>query len=233
MSLLSIIIPTYNEIATIGPILSRVGDAQLPAGVEKEVIIVDDCSTDGTREYLSTLSSSYIVLYQSANLGKGAAVRAGLRIATGDYIVIQDADLEYSPEEYGLLLAPLLDGSADVVYGSRYMRGCRRSGSSWWHCWVNKMLTSFSNALNGLSLTDMETCYKMFSRKVADKIGPVLVSNRFEIEPEITARIAHAGYRLREVAISYHFRPFGKGKKIGWRDGLVAVKSIIRFNLLS
>lgn len=233
MALVSVIIPVYNEIETIGSILSRVREVELTHGIDKQIIIVDDFSTDGTREYLASLDTSDIILYQPVNLGKGAAIRAGFRAATGDFVVIQDADLEYKPEEFELLLTPLLSDSADVVYGSRFMKGRRNSGSAWWHYGINRALTFFSNILSGLSLTDMETCYKMFTRKVMEDIGPRLVSNRFEIEPEITARIASAGYRVREVFISYQYRPFGKGKKIGWRDGLATIWAIARFNLFS
>lgn len=232
MRILSIIIPVYNEIETIDAVLARVNDSALPAGIRKQVIVVDDHSTDGTREHLSSLRGVDVTLFQPANLGKGAAIRAGLRAATGDFIVIQDADLEYNPEEYALLLAPLLDDAADVIYGSRFMRGLRSSGSTWWHYGINKALTLFSNALSGLTLSDMETCYKMFSKMVLTDLGPRLVSDRFEIEPEITARIARAGYRIKEVAISYEYRPFEKGKKIGWRDGLATVWAIVRFNII-
>ncbi|MBI5103358.1 MAG: glycosyltransferase family 2 protein [Nitrospirae bacterium] len=231
MAVISIIIPAYNEIDTIGQLLSRVENSSLPKGIVKQIIIVDDFSTDGTREYISGLQSSHILLLQDRNLGKGAAVRAGLKAAIGDFIIIQDADLEYRPEEYGRLLAPLLEGSADVVYGSRFKNGLDGTKTAWWHYFVNRFLTWFSNIMTGLELTDMETCYKMLSQKVVSDIGPQLVSDRFDIEPEITARIAKAGYRIMEVGISYEYRPFDKGKKIGWRDGLAALWAIIRFNL--
>ncbi len=199
----------------------------------RQIIIVDDCSTDGTREYLAKLGTPYIVLFQKENLGKGASVRTGLKVASGDYVIIQDADLEYSPEEYSLLLEPLLQGSADVVYGSRFLgKRPRQSRTVWWHYAVNRFLTALSNLMTGMNLTDMETCYKMFSRKVISGIAPKLVSDRFDIEPEITARIAKAGYRIKEVGISYQYRPFDKGKKIGWKDGFAAMWAIIRFNLL-
>jgi glycosyltransferase involved in cell wall biosynthesis len=233
VQILSIIIPVYNEIETIDAVITRVNGAMLPDGIGKQVIVVDDFSSDGTREHLASRASRKevdLTLYQPANLGKGAAIRSGLQAARGDFIVIQDADLEYDPAEYSLLLAPLLEGTADVVYGSRFMRGLRHSGSTWWHYGINRALTFLSNALSGLSLSDMETCYKMFSGKVMAELGPRLVSNRFEIEPEMTARISRAKYRIREVPISYEYRPFEKGKKIGWKDGLAAVWAIIRFN---
>jgi glycosyltransferase involved in cell wall biosynthesis len=229
---LSIIIPAYNEAGTIGDLLARVTAAALPGGMEKEIIVVDDFSTDGTREFLETVRASATVILHPANRGKGAAIRTGLKAATGDFTVIQDADLEYDPADYPRLLAPLLADEADVVYGSRFLRGRRSSGTRWWHYGINRALTLISNACSGLSLTDMETCYKLFSRKVLQDVGPRLVSNRFEFEPEITARIARAGYRITEVAVSYAYRPFGKGKKIGWRDGIATLWAILRFNIL-
>lgn len=232
MQVLSIIIPVYNEIETLAELLSRVRSTDLPNGIRKEIIIVDDGSTDGTREYLASVKTTDTIIFQSKNLGKGAAIRAGLREATGDFIIIQDADLEYKPEEYPLLLSPLLDGSADIVYGSRFMHGWRKSETALWHFCINKALTLFSNLLSSLHLSDMETCYKMFTRKVGKEIGPKLVSNRFDIEPELTARIARAGYRVQEIAVTYRYRPYGKGKKIGLKDGFATVWAIIYFNLL-
>ncbi len=233
MAKLSVIIPVYNEIKTIEEILNRVMNASLQEGIEKEIIIVDDGSIDGTREYLKRLGNQIKVIFHEKNKGKGAAVRTGFSAATGDYIVIQDGDLEYNPEEYKDLLKPILDGKADVVYGSRFMSGRPHAVLRFWHYIGNKILTAFSNAFTNLYLTDMETCYKMFTKKVIDDIGPKLVSNRFEIEPEITARIAKARYRVFEIGISYGGRSYAEGKKIGWKDGFAAIWAIIRFNLFN
>ncbi len=233
MAKLSVIIPVYNEIKTIEEILNKVMNASLQEGIEKEIIIVDDGSIDGTREYLKRLGNQIKVIFHEKNKGKGAAVRTGFSAATGDYIVIQDGDLEYNPEEYKDLLKPILDGKADVVYGSRFMSGRPHAVLRFWHYIGNKILTAFSNAFTNLYLTDMETCYKMFTKKVIDDIGPKLVSNRFEIEPEITARIAKARYRVFEIGISYGGRSYAEGKKIGWKDGFAAIWAIIRFNLFN
>jgi len=232
MPVLSIVIPVYNEINTIEELLRRVANAPLPDGISKEIIIVDDSSKDGTREFLKKLDGSYKVIFHEKNRGKGAAVRTGLKHATGDFVIIQDADLEYNPDEIKDLLKPILEGKADVVYGSRFMSGRPHAVLRFWHYVGNKILTMISNAFTNLYLTDMETCYKLFTRKVVDDIGPKLVSNRFDIEPEITARIAKAGYRVFEVGISYGGRMRSEGKKIGWKDGLFAIWAIIRFNLL-
>jgi len=231
MAVLSIVIPVYNEISTVELTLQRIADAQLPSGIQKEIIIIDDDSRDGTREILKKLEDRYRILYHEQNRGKGAAVRSGMAAATGDFVVIQDADLEYDPREIADLLKPLIDGKADVVYGSRFMSGRPHAVLRFWHYVGNKMLTAFSNAFTNLYLTDMETCYKAFTRKVIQDIGPKLVSNRFAIEPEITARIARARYRVFEVGISYGGRSYKEGKKIGWRDGVSAVWAIVRFNL--
>lgn len=231
MTKLSIIIPVYNEINTIEELLKRVINAPLPEGIAKEIIIVDDCSKDGTREYLKSLGEPFKVIFHNKNKGKGAAVRTGLKHITGDYIVIQDADLEYNPDEYKDLLKPILEGKADVVYGSRFMSGRPHAVLKFWHYIGNKILTVISNAFTNLYLTDMETCYKMFTRKVIDEIGPKLVSNRFDIEPEITARISKNKYRVFEIGISYGGRTRTEGKKIGWRDGIEAIWAIIKFNL--
>ncbi len=232
MSVLSVVIPVYNEIRTIHNILQKVEAARLPGEMRKEIIIIDDSSTDGTREVLKQqYTDKYRILYHERNKGKGAAIRTGFAAATGDYIVIQDADTEYDPSEFADLLKPLIDGRADVVYGSRFMSGRSHAVLRFWHYVGNKMLTAFSNAFTNLYLTDMETCYKAFTRKVIQDIGPKLVSNRFAIEPEITARIARARYRVFEVGISYGGRSYKEGKKIGWRDGVSAVWAIVRFNL--
>ncbi len=232
MAILSIIIPVYNEINTIEELLKRVFNAPLPDGIEKEIIIVDDFSKDGTREFLKALGEPFKVVFHRENKGKGAAIRTGLKYATGDYVVIQDADLEYNPDEIKDLLKPILEGKADVVYGSRFMSGRPHAVLRFWHYIGNKILTVISNAFTNLYLTDMETCYKMFARKVIDEIGPKLVSNRFDIEPEITARIAKGKYRVFEIGISYGGRTKAEGKKIGWKDGIEAIWAIVRFNLL-
>jgi len=228
---LSIIIPIYNEIDTVEELLRRVVQATLPEGITKEIIIVDDSSNDGTREFLKRLGEPFKVIFHEKNKGKGAAVRTGLKYATGDFVIIQDADLEYNPDEIKDLLKPILEGKADVVYGSRFMSGRPHAVLRFWHYVGNKILTLISNAFTNLYLTDMETCYKLFTRKVIDDIGPKLVSNRFDIEPEITARIAKAGYRVFEVGISYGGRTRAQGKKIGWKDGLEAIWAIVRFNI--
>jgi glycosyltransferase involved in cell wall biosynthesis len=229
MSVLTIVIPVYNEINTVEHNLKRVNAAPLPEGVTKEIIIIDDGSTDGTRELLDRFKDLYRIVYHDKNRGKGAAIRTGFSYATGDYVVVQDADLEYDPKEIKDLLKPLLEGKADVVYGSRFMSGRPHAVLRFWHYVGNKMLTAFSNAFTNLYLTDMETCYKMFTLDVIREIGPKLVSNRFAIEPEITARVANANYRVYEVGVSYGGRTFAEGKKIGWKDGFAALWAIIRF----
>ena len=222
---LSVVIPVYNEVGTIKEIVSRVQAVDL----EKEIVIVDDGSTDGTRELLQeiTLSHENIrVLYHERNQGKGAALRTGFEGATGDIVIIQDADLEYDPREYPVLLEPILDGRADIVYGSRFLGGPHRV-LFFWHYLGNKFLTLLSNALTNLNLTDMETCYKVFRREVLNDIQ--LKSNRFGFEPEFTAKIAKKGFRIYETSISYSGRTYAEGKKIGWKDGVKAIFAIIWF----
>ena len=218
-------IPVYNEVETIKEIVSRVQAVDL----EKEIVIVDDGSTDGTREKLQEISlaqNNVRVFYHDRNQGKGAALRTGFEVTTGDIVIIQDADLEYDPREYPVLLAPILDGRADIVYGSRFLGGPHRV-LFFWHYLGNKFLTLLSNALTNLNLTDMETCYKVFRREVLSDIQ--LKSNRFGFEPEFTAKIAKKDFRIYETSISYSGRTYAEGKKIGWKDGVKAIFAIVWF----
>ena len=228
---LSIIIPVYNERATVEMLLRRVLAAPLPEGMERELVVVDDGSTDGSRDLLTQLQNELGLRYfeQPENRGKGAALRRGFAEAEGDVVLIQDADLEYDPQEYPVLLQPILDGLADVVYGSRFLAGPHRV-LFFWHSLGNRALTTLSNMLTDLNLSDMETCYKVFRREVLD--GVELRSNRFGIEPEMTARFAQRRARIYEVPISYHGRSYAEGKKIGWKDGVSAVWAIVKYNLL-
>jgi len=220
---LSVVIPVYNEIRTIKEILNQV--QSVPQ--DKEIIVVDDRSTDGTREWLTQISNNNItVLFHPVNTGKGAALRTGFEHVTGDIVVIQDADLEYDPSEYGRLIEPILDGRADVVYGSRFTGGPQRV-LFFWHYVGNKFLTLLSNMLTNLNLSDMETCYKVFRAHLLEKI--TIKSNRFGFEPEITAKFARLKCRIYEVPISYSGRNYEEGKKITWTDGLAALFHVIRF----
>lgn len=230
MKKLSIVIPVYNEKATILALLERVESVPLE-GIEKEIILVEDHSQDGTREILQSLTSKYKIFFQDVNQGKGAALRRGFTEATGEYIIIQDADLEYDPREYPVILQPLLDGRADVVYGSRFIGDRPHRVLFFWHSVGNKLLTLLSNMLTDLNLTDMETCYKAFTRGALAQIRDELTSSRFGIEPEITARIAKKRMRVYEVGISYSGRTYAEGKKIGWKDGVSAIWHILKFNL--
>ena len=234
---LSIVIPAYNEEKTIGAILDRVREVKLPGGMDKELIIVDDHSSDGTAAFIQAYSEKHSeggirFFRHERNSGKGAALRTGIQHAKGDFVVIQDADLEYDPNEYALLLQPLLDGHADVVYGSRYAGGKAHRILFFWHSFGNRFLTTLSNALTNLNLSDMETCYKMFRREIIQSIK--LKENRFGFEPEVTAKIARIpNVRIYEVGISYYGRTFDEGKKIGWKDGFRAIYCILKYNLFS
>ena len=230
---ISIVIPAFNERATLEELLRRVALAPLPDGLEREILVVDDGSTDGTRDLLREIAARgkwpLRVFEQPVNRGKGAALRRGFAEATGDVILIQDADLEYDPREYPLLLAPILQGEADAVFGSRFLGGRPHRVLLYWHALGNRFLTTVSNMMSNLNLTDMETCYKVFRRSLLE--GMVLRSNRFGIEPELTAKLARRRARIYEVPISYHGRTYAEGKKIGWKDGIAALWAIVRYNL--
>ncbi len=224
----SVVIPVYNERPTVEALLRKVADV----GLRTEVIVIDDGSSDGTRELLPELEEAGLIdvlLLHERNRGKGAALRTGFQHARGDVVVVQDADLEYDPDEFPILLEPILAGKADAVYGSRFLGGPHRV-LLFWHSVGNRFLTLLSNMFTDLNLTDMETCYKMVRRDLLQALP--LTSDRFGIEPELTARLAQAGARIYEVQISYHGRSYAEGKKIGWRDGVAAIGSILRFNLL-
>jgi len=225
---LSVIIPCYNERLTIEAIIDAVRAAPVAA---IEIIVVDDFSSDGTRELLHGPLASKIdrVVFHECNMGKGAALRTGFQHATGDAVVVQDADMEYDPQEYPLLLDPIAKGRADVVYGSRFAGAGPHRVVYFWHMVGNKFLTLLSNMCTNINLTDMETCYKMFRREVIQSI--TIEENRFGFEPEITAKIARKGVRIFEVGISYYGRTYAEGKKIGWRDGFRAIYAILKYNL--
>lgn len=227
---LSIIIPVYNEKNTIRDILARVERSDT-GGLQKEIVIVDDASTDGTTEVLREYESVYRIVRHPRNRGKGAALRTGFMAATGDIVLVQDADLEYNPDDYPKLITPILEGKADAVYGSRFMGGQAHRVLYFWHYLGNKFLTTLSNMFTNLNLTDMETGYKAFRREVIQKIAPKLRSDRFGFEPEVTARLAKAHARIYEVGISYEGRTYAEGKKISWKDGVKAIFAIVYFNL--
>lgn len=233
--ILSIVIPAYNEGKTIHLILNKVKDVNLPVGVEKEIIIVNDFSKDNTEEAIinyKNLNPELNIQYykHEFNKGKGAALHTGIKEAKGDYIIIQDADLEYDPEEYNILLKPILLGMADVVYGSRFIGGKPHRILFFWHSIGNKVLTTLSNMFTNLNLTDMETCYKLFRADIVK--GLTLKENRFGFEPEVTAKISRIkNIRIYEVGISYYGRTYEEGKKIGWKDGFRAIYCILKYGL--
>lgn len=234
---LSVIVPAYNEENTIQRILQKIGEVELIGGTQKEIIVVNDCSADNTerrvREFQEQHPEMNIVYKKhEVNKGKGAALRTGIQSATGDFVIVQDADLEYDPNEFNILMKPILDGFADVVYGSRFMGGRPHRILFFWHTIGNKMLTFASNMFTNLNLTDMETCYKMFRREIIQ--GITLKENRFGFEPEVTAKIAKIPkIRIYEVGISYYGRTYEEGKKIGMKDAFRALYCIIRYNLFS
>jgi glycosyltransferase involved in cell wall biosynthesis len=226
----SIVIPSYNELDTIDAIIGKVLEAPLPG--EREIVVVDDCSTDGTRERLQDLlrNSAVRVVLHEVNRGKGAALRTGFLHATGDVIIIQDADLEYEPNEYSKLLEPILAGQAEIVFGSRFVGGESHRVLYFWHSIGNRFLTLLSNMFTNLNLSDMEVCYKVFRKGILDQIE--LREDRFGFEPEFTAKVSRLGCPIYEVGISYYGRTYQEGKKIGWKDGVRAVYVILKYGLV-
>lgn len=227
---LSVVIPCFNEIGTIGQVIEAVKASPVK---NHEIIIVDDCSTDGTRDLLRSKLEAQVdkVVYHERNRGKGAALRTGFAAATGDIVIVQDADLEYDPQEYRIMIEPILNNKADVVFGSRFQGGRPHRVVYYWHMVGNKFLTTLSNMFTNINLTDMETCYKAFRREIIQSVR--IQENRFGFEPEITAKIAKLDCRIYEVGISYYGRTYKEGKKIGWKDGVRAIICILKYNLFS
>ena len=225
---LSTIIPCYNEVNTIKEVINAVRKLHYD---NKEIILIDDFSKDGTRELIRNSIETKVdkVIYHNKNFGKGAAIRSGIKVATGDIVVIQDSDLEYKPEEILKVIEPILDGKADVVYGSRFVGATPHRVLYYWHSLGNKLLTTLSNMLTNITLTDMETCYKAFKREIIQSI--TIEENRFGFEPEITAKIAKTNCRIYEIGISYYGRTYEEGKKASWKDGISALRCIIKYNL--
>ncbi len=228
MKTLSIIIPAYNEEKTLAEIVKRLEAVKFTGNIQKEIIIVDDASRDATPQIVASLPAHYVKIRQLINQGKGAAITEGFKRSTGDIVLVQDADLEYDPQDINLLLEPILSGDADVVYGSRFISGRPHRVLYYWHFLGNTFLTFFSNMFTNLNLSDMETCYKMFTREAVDSFKNKLVSKRFGIEPELTARVKRL--RIYEVGVSYSGRTYAQGKKIGWKDGFSALWCIVKFN---